>query len=104
MRKVLSLSLLSLSVMQCLACTETPGTPGTPDGGTPEGDSGACTSASTGSIAINVTGLPAGVQASVTITGSGGAQTAHASGAISVASGDYTVTAATVTEADPIVR
>ncbi len=102
MKKIILLSLLSLSAFACGSSGS--GTPANgADGG--GGDGGSCSVASTGSIVVNVTGLPAGVDGSVTITGPGGAQSVTATKTIAGAkSGDYTVTAANVGQADPIVR
>ena len=97
MKKALLFSVLSVAAIACGSSGS-----GTPDGGA---DGGACSSAATGSLVINVTGLPAGVDANVKVTGPDGPQTVSATKTIAPAkSGDYTVTAATVAEADPIVR
>jgi sugar lactone lactonase YvrE len=72
-------------------------------GGMP--DSGACATTATGSIAVTVSGLPAGVNAKVEVSGPGGMHAIQATTTLSAqASGDYTFAASNVGEADPIVR
>ncbi len=97
MKKALLLSLLSLTAFAC----------GSSGSGTPANalDGGSCGTAATGSLVVNVTGLPAGVDARVQVKGPGGAQDVTATKTLPAAkSGDYTVTAANVGQADPIVR
>jgi sugar lactone lactonase YvrE len=71
------------------------------DGGTGGADA-ACTTTAMGTLTVTITGLPASVSPNVTLAAAAGLAL-HA-GANAVASGDYTVTAAMVTQADPIVR
>ena len=74
------------------------------DGGT--GDTGpACPATGTGTVVVNVSGLPAGASAKVVVTGSSGPSNVDATKTISGAgAGTYTVTADKVVVANPIVR
>ncbi len=74
---------------------------GAGDGGAGDADA-ACTTSAMGTLTVTVTGLPTGVSPKVTLTG--GAGQALQSGANTVPSGDFTVAASIVTQADPIVR
>ena len=101
MKKALLASLVAFSSLSLVAC----GSSGSGNGSSSGGDGGACATAATGTVTINVTGLPAGVDGSVTVTGPDGAQTVTASKTLtSLKSGDYTVLAANVGQAAPIVR
>jgi sugar lactone lactonase YvrE len=81
------------------------GSSGSPDGGGGMPDSGACATAATGSIAVTVSGLPAGVNANVQVSGPGGMHAIQATTTLSAqTSGAYTFTASNVGDADPIVR
>ena len=101
MKKALLASLVALSAFSTFAC----GSSGSGSTGGSSGDGGTCARSSTGTLAVNVTGLPAGVDASVTVTGPGGAQTVKGSKTLTaIQSGDYTVLAANVGQTDPIVR
>lgn len=72
------------------------------DGTTP---SGVCSASGTGTLVVNVVGLPAGVTAKVSVTGPSGSQTVGASQTFAgAAAGSYSITADKVTQADPIVR
>jgi sugar lactone lactonase YvrE len=73
----------------------------TPDGGAGDADA-ACATSATGTLTVTVTGLPTGVSPRVALTA--GAGQALQAGANTVPSGDFTVTAAVVTQADPIAR
>jgi sugar lactone lactonase YvrE len=74
------------------------------DGGT--GDTGpACPATGTGTVVVNVSGLPAGASAKVVVTGPSGPSNVDATKTITGAgAGTYTVTADKVIVADPIVR
>jgi sugar lactone lactonase YvrE len=107
-----SLSLLALCGALSVACDggSSPGA-GADAGPIPEGDGGtpdaaACAATGTGTIAIVVTGLPAGVAAKVTVTGPGGAPSAPTTSTTLAdsAAGTYAVTADRVAKADAIVR
>lgn len=64
-----------------------------------------CPTTGSGSLAVNVSGLPGGVPAAVTVTGPGGTRTATATQTLTgLAAGEYEVTAATVAQADLLVR
>ena len=72
------------------------------DGTTP---SGVCSASGTGTLVVNVVGLPAGVTAKVSVTGPSGTQAVSASQTFAgAAGGSYSITADKVTQADPIVR
>ena len=58
----------------------------------------------TGSLAIQITGLPSGINASVSLVGPAGSQSVTASTTLMAAAGSYTVIVGSVTQADPIVR
>lgn len=79
---------------------------GAGDGGAPDGGAAACVGMGTGMLAFVVTGLPAGVAASISVGGgSGGPRAVTASETMSVAAGSYTVVAERVAGApDPIAR
>lgn len=97
------LSLLVVSGAVAVGCTiETKGDGGDgPVAPTPT----TCSAGGTGAITVNVSGLPAGLSAKVDVAGPSGATAVDTSKTISgAASGSYTVTAARVTKADPIVR
>ena len=74
------------------------------DGGT--GDTGpACAATGTGTVIVNVSGLPAGALGKVVVTGPTGPSNVDATKTITGAgAGTYTVTADKVVVADPIVR
>jgi sugar lactone lactonase YvrE len=76
---------------------------GSPDGGGPPA---ACTATGMGTLTINVTGLPAGVNASVAVAaGSAAPMMVTATQTLSVPGGSYMVTATRVAgAADPIAR
>jgi sugar lactone lactonase YvrE len=101
-RAVTALSLLVLAGAITMGCTEhmddgmlAP----VPDRPT------ACGASGVGSIAINVSGLPADALAKVKVTGPGGASDVSASRTIAdAAGGSYDVAAERVVTADPIVR
>ncbi|MBX3191588.1 MAG: SMP-30/gluconolactonase/LRE family protein [Labilithrix sp.] len=66
---------------------------------------GACATTGTGSVAVNISGLPAETAAKVKITGAGGATDVDASRTLAgIAAGSYEVSADRVAVADPIVR
>jgi streptogramin lyase len=70
-----------------------------------EGGGGGCTLDATGALVIQVTGLPDDVDPEVIIEGPDALLVSQASDTLDgVASGDYTVTASRVFDADPIVR
>lgn len=77
---------------------------------TPAADAGtdstpACAPVGTGTVVVNVVGLPSGVNANVVLTGPGGAQDVTATQTFaSAAAGNYTATAVRVVAPDPIVR
>lgn len=64
---------------------------------------GACPTTGTGAIVVTFSGLPAGVDGSVTLTGAA-AQTLTSAQTVMVGAGHWSVSAATVTAADPRVR
>lgn len=81
---------------------ETPGDAGSGGGG-PGGE--ACETTGTQILTLTVSGLPSGVDASVTIEGPDGAQTFTGSETLeSAPAGEYTVRAEIVTDDDPFVR
>jgi hypothetical protein len=90
MRRCLVLGLLGLSVAGCSS-----------DGTSSPNDGQTC---ATGSLVVNVTGLPAGAVANVAVTGSGAPVNVDATKTLKLASGSYAVTADRVTVPDPIVR
>ena len=69
-------------------------------------DGGAvCAATGTGTVVVNVTGLPAGASAKVVVTGPTGPSNVDATKTFAaVGAGTYTVTADKVVVADPIVR
>lgn len=76
---------------------------GTGDGGA--GDGAACAPTGTGTVVVDVGGLPAGATAKVVVTGPSGPSNVDATKTITGAgAGTYTVTATTIVVADPIVR
>ena len=102
-----TVSLLSLvSMFACAETTTTTPDPGAGRGTTPgEATPAACTGTGTGSVALVVRGLPAGVDAKVTVTGAGSATPATTSTTLAdLAAGSYTITAERVARPDPIVR
>jgi hypothetical protein len=110
-----SLGLVTFSLLAAAAAacgSDDPGTagpgPGTPEGGadtTPsDAPSDPCPATGKGTITIQVSGLPAGVKAKVTIDGPGGKQDLDAPVTVPVTTGTYGVSGAIVTQADPIVR
>jgi sugar lactone lactonase YvrE len=102
-RSIRSMSVL-VTAFVLAACGGSSGTT-TGDGGTETGEGGTCATGATGTVSINVTGLPAGVNAKVTVTGPSGTTSVSATQSITdAASGSYAVTAEVVTKADPIVR
>jgi streptogramin lyase len=72
--------------------------------GGPSPDPGSCGATGSGTVSVVVRGLPAGVDANVTLTGRDGGLPITASGDRVLGAGAYTATAARVTKADPIVR
>jgi hypothetical protein len=69
------------------------------------GGSPAASACSTSSLAVTVTGLPAGAHANVTVTGmAGSTQSVSATQSLKLATDSYTIAAETVTLPDPIVR
>ncbi len=101
-------SLLTLmGIGSATGCTVT--TSGGDDGGPPPtGDGGAstCSAEGTGTISVEVTGLPAGLAANVKVAGASGPPV-DVSGTTSLAdepAGEYSVTAERVADAHPIVR
>jgi ligand-binding sensor domain-containing protein len=108
---------LSLAAFGCTGGSGSGGDGGAPEGGTVDGGAvdagtdgaaeGGCTTAATGTIAVTVTGLPAGVKARLNVIGQGGTQTQTVQATTNLApvqSGDYKFTASTVGDSDPIVR
>lgn len=104
-----SISLLTLT--SALGCAESSdsspsggdGGPSTTDGGA---EASACSTEGTGSIAIVVTGLPAGLAAKAKVTGPSGTST-DASGSTTLAdqpAGNYSASAERVAKPDAIVR
>ncbi len=97
------------SVVACAAaCTVTTEIGPGPDGGTTNdaGDGGTCATNGAGTVVVNVTGLPAGVDANVTLKKPDGSnatllRSETTSGA---AAGVYAAEAARVTAPDPLVR
>lgn len=89
-----------------VGCSSTTGDVTGADGGTADAsDAGACANSGKGTLTINVTGLPAGVLAKVSVTGPAGASSVEATKTISdAAGGAYTVSAEKVVQTDPIVR
>ena len=103
MKKILLLSLSTALVVGASGCGSSSSSR-TADGGT-TADGAACATSSTGSVTVNVTGLPTGVAGAVKVTGPGGDQVVTMTKALaSQKSGSYMVTASIVTQADPIVR
>ncbi len=71
-----------------------------------DGTSGTCSTSGTGNLVVTVSGLPAGVNANVKVTGpTGSSQVLTGSQTLTgTAGGSYAVTAGKVVVADPIVR
>jgi hypothetical protein len=68
-------------------------------------EGGACPSEGTGTLTIEIAGLPAGVDAKVAAVGPGGdTQSVASTRTLEVPAGSYTLTADKVTTPDPIVR
>lgn len=69
-------------------------------------DGVSCDASGTGTLVVNVVGLPAGVNANVTVTGPSGAPQSLSAGKTltGIAGGSYTIAAEKVTSPDPIVR
>src|SRR6185295_14620292 len=101
--------LISSSIAAFVACGGSSST-GTADAGDDAGDAGggdgslACAASGSGKVTVTISGLPAGAAGSVKLDGAGGAQTATASGDVTLSGGTYTVTAARVVVNDPVVR
>lgn len=93
-----------------MACSSSSSDPTAPDGGSGTPDAGGddagdpCPPTGKGSLTVNVTGLPAGVKAKVSIDGPGGKQEVEAPATVSTTGGTYTASGALVAVADPIVR
>jgi hypothetical protein len=73
-------------------------------GGADVGAGGGCAEDGTGTLTIEVTGLPDGVTPEITITGPDTSGAAGAGSLDSVSAGAYQITAARVFDEDPIVR
>jgi hypothetical protein len=74
-------------------------------GGGGSSGNGACSTSGTGTLVVNVTGLPSDLSATVTVQGPAGTQTATMTKTFTgIAAGSYTISAARVTRPDPIVR
>ncbi|HEY4159909.1 MAG TPA: hypothetical protein VGM29_17480 [Polyangiaceae bacterium] len=99
MKRVVILSALLLFTLACGSSgSDSPATVPGPEGGT-------CTMTGTGSLAITVAGLPAGIAADLVVTDA--ANAAHpvtASTTLTLPSGTFTSVAGTVSDHDPIVR
>lgn len=78
------------------------GTEADAGGGGSTGD--ACAPTGTGSLEIQITGLPAGALASLVLEGAAGAQTITEATTLELPAGRYTATAARVADDDAIVR
>jgi sugar lactone lactonase YvrE len=102
LRTLLALSLGSLLGAGCTESTMEPATDaGAPDGAPPL----SCPAEGMGALTVAVTGLPAGVAGAVTVTGADGMARPVTPGTpLSLPAGAYTIAAAKVTVADPIVR
>ncbi|HXK20974.1 MAG TPA: hypothetical protein VNG33_24350 [Polyangiaceae bacterium] len=83
---------------------QTGGAGGEPAGEPAGGAGGACTSDATGTLVLEVSGLPDGVMPDVSIAGPEMFDATDAGALEKVKSGDYTVTVNRVFDADPIVR
>ena len=83
-----------------LACSDGGG--GVPDAGSDA--PGACSASSSGSLVVNVHGLPASVNGIVSVTGAAGDQTVHATQTLTLAGGNYTIAATRVVVDDPFAR
>ncbi len=71
----------------------------------PGGGGVTCDPTGTGNLVVNVSGLPGGVNAAVTVSGPGGTQTLTGSQTFTgTAAGTYTITAAKVAQSDPLIR
>jgi hypothetical protein len=106
----LACSILIPAFLLVGACDDS-GSGSTTDGSvSPDGSSdaaaAACTGTGMGTLAVTVTGLPAGVNASVVVAQAAGSMTwpVTATQSLPVASGSYTVTAKRVAAPDAIVR
>lgn len=101
-------SLLSVAALGCeVSSKEEPTEPtGTPDGGPgTDADAGpSCEAKGTGTLKVNVTGLPAETAAKIAVDGPGGHKDVVATSEHVVAGGTYTITGAMVVGTDPIVR
>lgn len=97
------------SVLACAAaCTVTTEIGPGPDGGASfdAGDGGACATTGSGTVVVNVTGLPAGVDANVTLKKPDGTRATllRSETTSGAAAGVYAAEAGRVTAADPLVR
>lgn len=79
------------------------GSAGSSSGGA-GGAAGECAEEGTGTLTIEVTGLPDGVEPELTVEGPDAPSSAAAGSFEDIGAGEYTVTAARVTDDDPIVR
>lgn len=96
-------STLSVAALGCEASsTEQPTQPSTADAG-PDATP-ACEEKGTGTLKVNITGLPAEVPAKVAIDGPGGHKDAVATSEHSLAGGEYTIAGAMVAGTDAVVR
>ncbi|MFY0572326.1 hypothetical protein ACN28E_51995 [Archangium lansingense] len=68
------------------------------------GESTECLTGGSGTLQVNVTGLPASTPGKVTVTGPGGPQELTSSRTLTVTSGSYTLTAGIVAASHPLVR
>jgi hypothetical protein len=85
--------------------TSTPGPSGGGAGGQEAGSAGgACATDGSGTVVIEVTGLPEGVAPDISIAGPDMLNATEEGALEGVAAGDYTVTAARVFDEDPLVR
>lgn len=96
-----SLITAALAIWGCSSSSTTPS--GTTDGGT-TADGGACAATGTGTVKVTVSGLPAGVDGKVALTGAATLSTGVSKDFTGVAGGSYEVSAEIVAGADPIVR
>jgi streptogramin lyase len=113
-------TMVSVSMLGALACTvEDTGDDSNVGGSGSAGSSGGdpmlgmggsssgetCAASGVGNVEIQITGLPTGVAAALTLTGPGGVRSVSAAGTLeALGAGSYTVAAARVADTDPIVR
>jgi streptogramin lyase len=104
MRSHFVLSSLVTAALAMWGCSSSSTTPsGTTDGGA-TADGGACAATGAGTVKVTVSGLPAGVNGKVTLTGPATLTTGVSKDFTDAAAGSYSVSAEIVAGTDPIVR